>query len=50
MAVCWPTGLPPLVLIRIETRAGHSGGKPMSKVIEESSDLLAFLLPTVGKG
>jgi prolyl oligopeptidase len=36
------------VLIRIETRAGHGAGKPMSKVIEESSDLLAFLMHNVG--
>jgi prolyl oligopeptidase len=31
-------------LIRIETRAGHGGGKPISKRIEETSDELAFLL------
>ncbi|MBB3939826.1 prolyl oligopeptidase [Novosphingobium fluoreni] len=30
-------------LIRIETRAGHGSGKPTDKVIEESSDILAFL-------
>jgi prolyl oligopeptidase len=31
------------VLIRIDTRAGHGAGKPVSKRIEEASDLLAFL-------
>ena len=31
------------VLIRVETRAGHGAGKPMSKVIEEEADLLAFV-------
>ncbi len=30
-------------LIRIETRAGHGAGKPTDKVVEESSDVLAFL-------
>jgi prolyl oligopeptidase len=31
------------VLIRIETRAGHGGGKPTTKRIEEAADILAFL-------
>lgn len=31
------------ILIRIETKAGHGGGKPVTKVIEESTDRLAFL-------
>lgn len=31
------------VLIRIDTRAGHGGGKPVSKVIEEEADKLAFM-------
>ena len=30
-------------LIRIETRAGHGSGKPTSKIIEEASDVYAFL-------
>lgn len=29
-------------LVRIETRAGHGAGKPMSKVIEELADMWAF--------
>jgi prolyl oligopeptidase len=35
---------PAPVLIRIETRAGHGGGKPTSKKIEESADQIGFLL------
>ena len=31
------------VLIRIDTRAGHGSGKPVSKVIEEEADKLAFM-------
>ncbi len=36
------------VLIRIETRAGHGAGKPTSKVIEDTTDQLAFLVKTLG--
>jgi prolyl oligopeptidase len=32
------------VLIRIETRAGHGGGKPTAKLIEEAADQMAFLV------
>lgn len=35
---------PAPVLARIETRAGHGAGKPTSKMIEEVSDQLAFLV------
>ncbi len=35
---------PSPTLIRIETRAGHGGGKPVSKKIEETADEFAFLL------
>ena len=31
------------VLIRIETRAGHGGGKPTSKIIEEQTDIWSFI-------
>lgn len=31
------------VLIRIETKAGHGGGKPLSKIIEETADIYSFL-------
>ncbi|MCE4537746.1 prolyl oligopeptidase family serine peptidase [Pelomonas sp. P7] len=35
-------------LIRIETNAGHGAGKPTSKIIEERSDILAFIAHTMG--
>ncbi|HEX3129460.1 MAG TPA: prolyl oligopeptidase family serine peptidase [Thermoanaerobaculia bacterium] len=35
-------------LIRIETRAGHGSGKPVSKVIDEAADELSFLVKTLG--
>lgn len=31
------------ILLRVETRAGHGGGKPTSKRIEEAADLYTFL-------
>ena len=36
------------VLIRIETKAGHGAGKPMTKLIEEVADKWAFLVETLG--
>ena len=41
-----PNGAP--ALIRIETRAGHGSGKPTDKVIEEASDVAAFLAKHTG--
>jgi prolyl oligopeptidase len=38
------------ILIRIETKAGHGSGKPVSKIIEEQSDILAFLWNADGRG
>tara|TARA_R100001244_G_scaffold71741_2_gene57990 strand:- start:21980 stop:24127 length:2148 start_codon:yes stop_codon:yes gene_type:complete len=35
-------------LIRIETRAGHGSGKPTDKMIEEYSDIYAFLAHETG--
>ena len=32
-----------LVLLRMDTAAGHGMGKPIPKVIDELSDLYAFL-------
>ena len=37
-------------LIRIETKAGHGGGKPTTKQIEEATDELAFLVKTLNIG
>lgn len=36
------------VLIRIETNAGHGGGKPTSKVIDEVADTYAFMFYNLG--
>ncbi|MBI5215568.1 MAG: S9 family peptidase [Ignavibacteriae bacterium] len=36
------------VLIRIETKAGHGGGKPTSKIIEENADMFAFTWYNMG--
>ena len=36
------------VLIRIDTKAGHGGGKPMSKVIEEQADIYGFIMYHLG--
>jgi prolyl oligopeptidase len=36
------------ILIRVETRAGHGAGKPTTKIIEEYSDIYAFLFGTLG--
>jgi prolyl oligopeptidase len=37
-------------LIRIETRAGHGAGKPVSKQIEEAADVWAFTLANMRLG
>jgi prolyl oligopeptidase len=36
------------VLIRIETKAGHGAGKPISKAIEEVTDEWSFLVKSLG--
>src|SRR4051812_2902226 len=36
------------VLIRVETKAGHGAGKPLSKTIEEDADILAFVFGSLG--
>lgn len=36
------------ILIRVETRAGHGGGKPIQMVIEEYADEYAFLVKALG--
>ena len=40
-------GGPSPVLIRIETRAGHGAGKPTTKIIEDATDQLAFLIDSL---
>lgn len=39
---------PAPILIRIETAAGHGGGKPISKRIDEAAAILAFLEKSLG--
>jgi len=36
------------VLIRIETQAGHGAGKPVSKTIEELTDIYSFMFYNMG--
>ncbi len=44
----WAQGGDAPVLIRIETRAGHGGGTPTSKRIEQIADQWAFLATNLG--
>jgi prolyl oligopeptidase len=41
------SGTNPL-LLRVEMKAGHGGGKPMTKVIEEYADIYSFMFKTLG--
>ncbi|MBR1469832.1 MAG: S9 family peptidase [Prevotella sp.] len=36
------------VLIRIDTKAGHGGGKPLAKVLEEQADIYGFIMHNMG--
>lgn len=36
------------VLIRIETKAGHGAGKPISKVLDEAADIWSFVMFNTG--
>jgi prolyl oligopeptidase len=31
------------ILIRIDTKAGHGGGKPLAKAVDEVADVMAFM-------
>jgi prolyl oligopeptidase len=35
-------------LIRIDTKAGHGGGKPITKAIEEQADIYSFIMYNLG--
>ena len=36
------------VLIRVDVKAGHGAGKPLSKTIEEVADMYSFMLYNMG--
>ena len=36
-------------LIRIDTKAGHGGGKPLAKILEEQADIYSFILYNMGE-
>jgi prolyl oligopeptidase len=38
------------ILLRIETKAGHGAGKPLSKQVEEATDMWSFLFWQLGVG
>ena len=35
-------------LIRIDSKAGHGGGKPLSKQMEETADIYGFVMYQLG--
>ena len=35
-------------LIRIDSKAGHGGGKPLAKVLEEQADIYSFIMKNMG--
>lgn len=35
-------------IIRIDTKAGHGGGKPMAKILEEQADIYSFIMYNMG--
>jgi prolyl oligopeptidase len=44
----WATGSDRPVILEYDTKSGHSGGRPLSKQIDESGDELSFLLWQLG--
>jgi prolyl oligopeptidase len=44
------TGSDRPVLLRYDTKAGHSAGLPVTKQVEEFTDVFSFLLAEVGAG
>jgi prolyl oligopeptidase len=44
------TGSDRPVMLRYDTKSGHSAGLPVNKQVEELTDVLSFLLAEVGAG
>ncbi len=44
----WATGSDKPILLHYDTKAGHSGGKPINKVIEDAADEQSFLYWQLG--
>jgi prolyl oligopeptidase len=38
------------ILLRYDTKSGHSGGKPVNQQIEDDADWISFLWEAVGAG
>ena len=38
------------ILLRVETKAGHGAGKPVTKVVEEMTDVYSFLFAELDVG
>jgi prolyl oligopeptidase len=38
------------IFIRVETKAGHGAGKPVSKLADELADELSFMFAELGVG
>ena len=36
------------VLVRIDSKAGHGGGKPLAKQLEEYADIYSFIMQNLG--
>jgi prolyl oligopeptidase len=42
------TGSDRPILLLYDTKSGHSGGRPVGKVVEENRDILSFLFWQLG--
>jgi prolyl oligopeptidase len=42
------TGSTRPILLLYDTKSGHSGGRPVNKIIEENTDILSYLFWQLG--
>jgi prolyl oligopeptidase len=42
------TGSDHPILLLYDTKSGHSGGRPVNKIIDEDTDILSFLFWQIG--